>query len=142
MLDDSFDKLYLSEKRLGKLFISLTILSFLIASLGLFGLASFSTKQRIKEIGIRKVLGASVMQIVIMLSKDLIKWVIVASLIAWPVAYVLVNLWLKNFQYKIELSIWTFVISTFIGLLVAIITANYQAIKAALSNPADSLKYE
>ena len=142
MLHDSYDNLYILEKRLGKLFISLTILALLLASLGLYGLASFSTKQRTKEIGIRRVHGATVFQIVMMLSKDLSKWVLIASFMAWPISYLLITQWLNHFQYKIELSIWTFIISTLIGLLIAIITANFQAIKSALANPVESLRYE
>lgn len=141
-VDDSFDALYRSEERLGKLFSYFTLLAIIIGCLGLFGLTSFTTEQRTKEIGIRKVLGASVLNIIFMLVREFTKWVFIAAVIAWPVGYYLMNSWLQNFSYRIGLSVPTFIFATLLALLIAVITVSYQAIRAALSNPATSLKYE
>jgi len=108
----------------------------------LFGLAAFVTEQRTKEIGIRKALGASVSEIVIILSKQFTKWVVFANLIAWPVAYYIMNKWLENFAYRIELNLWVFVLSGLSALLIALITISFHAVKAATANPIKSLKYE
>lgn len=122
-----------------------TVFSFLaifIASLGLFGLASFVTEQRVKEIGIRKVLGASIFELVSLLSKEFAKWVLVANLIAWPAAYYFMNNWLQDFAYRINIGWWVFVLSGFGAFAIALITVSFQAIKAATANPVESLKYE
>jgi putative ABC transport system permease protein len=141
-LDESFDKLYRSEERLGTLFRGFTLLTIFIACLGLFGLASFTAERRTKEVGIRKVVGASVANIVLLLSREFLKWVLLANLIAWPLAYLILNEWLKNFSYQVDIRIWTFILSTALALAVALITVSYQSIKAALANPVESLKYE
>jgi putative ABC transport system permease protein len=141
-LDDDFEKMYRSEMRLGKTFMSFTVLAVFIACLGLFGLASFTSEQRTKEIGVRKVLGASVSHIVVLLSKEFPKWVLIASFIAWPVAYYTVSRWLQSFAYRISIGIWAFLLGTGLALLVAMITVSFKATRAALTNPADALRYE
>lgn len=141
-LDDSIKKQYTAEIGIGRIFNYFTFLAIFISCLGLFGLASFTAEQRRKEIGIRKVLGASDSGILLLLSKEFAKWVLVANLIAWPVAFYFMNKWLQGFAYRIEISLWVFVFSCAIALSIALATVSYQAIKAALANPIDSLKYE
>ena len=140
--DDAFDRIYRTELRLSKIFITLTVIAIIIACLGLFGLASFTTEQRTKEIGIRKVLGASVSNIVLLLSKNLVNWIIIANIIAIPLAYYAMSKWLENFAYRIDLSPFFFLFGALLALCIALLTVSFQAIKAALSNPVDSLRYE
>ncbi len=127
---------------MGKLFNTFAILAIVISCLGLFGLASFMAERRKKEIGIRKVLGASVGNVVLNLTKEFTKWVLIANVIAWPVAYFLMNRWLANFAYRIDLGIGIFVLSGLAALVIAWLTVSYQSAKAALSNPAEALKNE
>ena len=141
-LDDDYDKLHRAEQQIGKLFGLFSLLAILIASLGLFGLASFSAQQRIKEIGIRKVLGASVSTVVLLLSGEFVLLVGIANLIAWPVAYYAMNAWLQNFAYRIDLDVWPFVMGGFLALFIALTTVSHQAWKAACTNPVDALRYE
>jgi len=141
-LDESFDRLYRSEQRMGQIFTSFTLMAIFISCLGLFGLASFTADQRTKEIGIRKVLGASVSNVVVLLSRDFTKWVILANVVAWPVAYLVMNKWLQNFAYRISMGVWMFVLSGVIALIIALLTVSTKALKAAVANPADSLRYE
>jgi putative ABC transport system permease protein len=141
-LDEKIDNFYKTERMIGKVFQYFTSVAVLIACLGLFGLASFMAEQRTKEIGIRKVLGASVSGITFLLSKEFTKWVLVANAIAWPVAYYAMNRWLQGFAYRINIGIWSFVLSAVIAFLVALLTVSYQAIKAAIANPVESLRYE
>jgi putative ABC transport system permease protein len=141
-LDDDFEKMYRSEMRLGKTIASFTVLAVFIACLGLFGLAAFTSEQRTKEIGVRKVLGASVSNIIILLSKEFSKWVLIASFIAWPVAYFTVSQWLQNFAYRISIGIWMFLLSTVLALCVATATVSFKAVKASLANPVEALRYE
>jgi putative ABC transport system permease protein len=141
-LDEAYEKLYRSEQQMGTLFNSFTILAVFISCLGLFGLASFMAEKRTKEIGIRKVLGASVIGIVALLNKQFAKWVLIANVIAWPVAYYAMSRWLQGFAYRINLGIWIFALAAAIALGIAVVTVSYQSIKAALANPADSLRYE
>ena len=141
-LDDDYDKLYRIEEQIGTLFGLFSILAIFVASLGLFGLASFTAQQRIKEIGIRKVLGASVSNLVLMLSKEFALLVGLANLIAWPIAYYAMNKWLQDFAYRIDLEIWAFVLSGFLALFIALTTVSYQAYKVARTNPVDALRYE
>ena len=108
----------------------------------MFGLASFVTEQRKKEIGIRKVLGASVFELITMLSREFTKWVLIANIIAWPLAYYLMNNWLNNFAYRTDITLWVFILSGIIVLLIALLTVCYHAIKAAMANPIESLRYE
>ncbi len=141
-LDTDFDRQYRADEQIGNVFGIFTFLGLFIACLGLLGLASFTAETRTKEIGIRKVLGASVGGIVLMLSKQFSKWILLANCIAWPVAYYFMDRWLKNFAFRIDIGVWAFVLSGVLVLLVAILTVSYQSIKAALANPVDSLRYE
>ena len=127
---------------MGKLFSYFTVLAIIIGCLGLFGLTSFTAEQRTKEIGIRKVLGASVPNIIFMLVREFTKWVFIAAVIAWPAGYYLMNSWLQNFSYRIGLGVPTFILATLLALIIAVVTVSYQAVRAALSDPATSLKYE
>ncbi|MEA3477902.1 MAG: ABC transporter permease [Bacteroidota bacterium] len=144
ILEDNFNKQYKSEMNMEKLFVYFTILAFIIACLGLFGLASFSSEQRTKEVGIRKVLGATTPGLVSMLTRDLTKWVILANIIAWPAAYLLIEFWLQNFTYRINIldHFWIFIFATVISLAISTGTVMFQAIRVSISNPADAIKCE
>ena len=141
-LDEDFDKQYKIDKKLSQIFSYFTFLAILIACLGLFGLASFTAEQRTKEIGIRKALGASVSEIIFLLSKEFTRWVLVANIIAWPLAYFAMNRWLQNFAYRINIGIGTFILAALLALVIALLTVGYQAIKAARANPVEALRYE
>ncbi len=141
-LDDYFNKQYANEQKFEKLFTTFAMLAIIISCLGLFGLSSYTATQRIKEIGIRKVLGASVVNITSMLTKDFLKLVIIAVLIASPVAWLAMNKWLQSFAYRININIWVFVIAGVIALLIALITVSLQAIRAVVANPVKSLRTE
>lgn len=140
--DDQFDMLYKAEIQAGKVITAFACLAVLIACLGLLGLASFTASQRTKEIGIRKVLGATTPGILVLLNKDFVKRVLVANLIAWPLAYYAMNKWLQNFAYRIRISIWMFIAAAVIALFIALFTVSYQTVRAARGNPVDSLRYE
>ena len=141
-LDDDFDRLYKSEMKLGEIFGFFTVLSILIASLGIFGMAAFSTGQRTKEIGIRKVLGASARNIMLLLSKDFLVLVLIAFVIALPFAWYAIYQWLQDFAYRINIEWWIFALAGIVVLLVAYLAIGYQSIKAAFINPVDSLRSE
>ncbi len=141
-LDEDFDNLYQSEQVRGQVFGAFALLAILIACLGLLGLASFTAEQRTREIGIRKVMGASVFGIVLLLTKEFVKLVFIASIIAWPIAYLMMNNWLQKFAYSSQLSIWIFVMAALVSLLITVLTIGYQAAKAALTNPVDALQHE
>ena len=141
-LDESFDNMYRAERRIGKVAMSFAILAVFIACLGLFGLATFMAEQRTKEIGVRKVLGATVPNIVTMLSKDFVRLVLLASVIAFPVAWYAMNRWLQDFAYRIDIGWWIFILAGLIAIIIAIITVSFQAIRAALTNPVNSLRTE
>lgn len=141
-LDSEIDRIYRSEIKLREIFKMFFVLSIFIASLGLFALAAFTAEQRKKEIGVRKVLGASVPDVVYLFSKDFVKLVLVANLIAWPVAYYAMNEWLQGFAYRIELGVWHFLFGGVIILAVALATVSFQAFKAATAHPIDSLGCE
>jgi putative ABC transport system permease protein len=141
-LDDSLQKLYAADQRTNEIAGAFSVLAIFIACLGLLGLAAFVTEQRTKEIGIRKVLGASVAEIVALLSKEFVKWVLIANVVAWPVAYYVMNNWLKNFAYRTDMSIWIFAVSGILALLIALLTVSSHAIKAATANPVEALRYE
>jgi putative ABC transport system permease protein len=141
-LDDSFNEMYKSEMRVGKIALIFSTLAILIACLGLFGLATFISEQRTKEIGIRKVLGASVEGIVRLLSKDFLKLVGISFVIAAPLSWWIMNSWLKDFAYRIPLEWWIIGLAGFIALLIALTTVSFQAIKAAVANPVSSLRSE
>ncbi len=141
-LDASFDRLYRAEQRAATLLSLFTGLSLIIACLGLFGLAAFTAEQRTKEIGVRKVLGASLTDIVVLLSKGFATLVVVAFVVAVPLAYLAMDRWLQNYAYRIEISWPIFLIAGLSVFLVALLTVSYQAIKAALTDPVESLRYE
>ncbi|MEO8712832.1 MAG: ABC transporter permease [Parafilimonas sp.] len=141
-LDDSFNEMYRTEQRVGKIALTFSILAIFIACLGLFGLATFIAEQRTKEIGIRKVLGASVQGIVQMLSKDFIKLVAIAFVLAAPFAWWAMHAWLQNFAYRINIEWWVFTVAGFGALFIALITVSFQAIRAAIRNPVKSLRTE
>ncbi|RAJ08063.1 ABC transporter permease [Arenibacter echinorum] len=141
-MEDSFNTTYEAEQQLGRIFVTFTILSILIACLGLFGLAAFNAQKRTKEIGIRKVLGASVGQISYRLTTDFLKMVGVAILISLPVGWYLMNKWLEDFTYRIEIEWWVFALAAFLAIGIAILTVSYQSIKAAIVNPVKSLRTE
>ncbi|MBO0321073.1 ABC transporter permease [Muricauda sp. CAU 1633] len=141
-MDDSFNTTYEAEQRLGKIFVVFTILSILIACLGLFGLAAFNAQKRTKEIGVRKVLGATVGQITFRLTTDFLKMVGVAILISMPIGWFAMNKWLEDFSYRIEIGWWVFVLAAILAVGVAILTVGYQSIRAAVVNPVKSLRTE
>jgi len=141
-LDDSYNNLYKSEQQSSVLITLFASIAIIISALGLLGLAAFAAEQKVKEIGIRKVLGASIQHIVRLLSADFIKMVVIASLIAFPIAWWAMNKWLQGFAYKINLSWWIFMAAGCIALIIALITVSYQAIKAAIANPVKSLRAE
>lgn len=141
-MDESFDNMYRVEQRTGKLGLTLAIIAILIACLGLFGLATYTAEQRIKEIGVRKVLGATISNIVSMLSKDFVVLVVISSVFAIPLAWWAMNRWLQDFAYRISIGWWVFAAAGIIALLIALITVSSQAVKAALANPVKSLRTE
>lgn len=141
-LDDAFDDMYRTEQRVGKVALSFAVLAILIACLGLFGLATYMAEQRTKEIGVRKVLGATVTNIVSMLSKDFAKLVAIGAVIAFPVAWLMMNRWLQDFAYRVNIGWWIFLLAAFITLLIAFCTVVVQAVKAAVANPVKSLRTE
>jgi putative ABC transport system permease protein len=141
-LDDSFDDMYRQEQRVGKIAISFAILAIVIACLGLFGLATYMAEQRTKEIGVRKVLGASVQNITAMLSKEFLTLVLIAAVIAFPLAWWGMNYWLQDFAYRVDVSWWVFVVAAIIAFVIALLTVSFQAIRAAVANPVDSLRDE
>ena len=141
-MDEVVQKQYEAEVTLGNIINSFTLMAILISCLGLFGLASFSAEQRSKEIGIRKVLGASVSGIVTLLSKDFLKLVLVSIVIATPLAWWAMSKWLQGFSYRVPITWWMFALAGFIAILIAFFTVSFQAIKAAVANPTKSLKTE
>ena len=141
-LDKTIDNLYRSEQQLGTILKIFTFLAIFICSFGLFGLISYAAEQRTKEIGIRKVLGASIISIVRLLSKEFLGLVILANVIAWPAAYYFVNRWLHNFAFRTKISIGIFIFSGFLALGIALLTVSLQALRAAVADPVDSLRYE
>ena len=141
-LDQNFGAQYKAEEKQGKLLVIFTVLAITIASLGLLGLVTFSAQQRMKEIGVRKVLGAKAVGIIMLLSKDLLKLVVIAMFIAIPLAAWAMHSWLQTFAYRVELHWWVFALSGIIAISIAIITVSFQATKAALANPVKSLRLE
>jgi ABC-type antimicrobial peptide transport system permease subunit len=140
--DNEFAAKFASETRIGQLSGFFAILAILISCLGLFGLASYVAEQRTKEIGVRKVLGASVFSVWKMLSKDFVVLVIIAMVIVIPVSYYFMHQWLQNYQYRTEISWWVFVLAGISAIIITIATVSFQSIKAALANPVKSLKAE
>jgi putative ABC transport system permease protein len=140
--DQNYDRLYRSEKRTATLFSYFGFLALFISSLGLLGLISYAAEQRAKEIAVRKVLGASLSKIMRIISQEFVFLVLIANAIAWPVAYYVMTRWLQSFAYRISMGIGTFVLAAALAFLVALLTVSFQAVKAALANPVDSLRYE
>jgi putative ABC transport system permease protein len=144
-MNEQIDEFYEFEEKIGKIFIYFTIFAMLIAALGLYGLATYISEQRTKEIGIRKAMGSSVSKISYILSKDFAKPVLLANLFAWPLAWFTMKQWLQNFEYQTDMSlniVWIFLLAGFLALVLALITVNIQTIRAASSNPVDALRYE
>ncbi len=141
-LDDEFNQLYKSEQNFAQLIVGFTWLAIFIACLGLFGLASYMTEQRTKEIGIRKVLGASIGNILIITTRQFVLLVLLANIIAWPLAYYFMNNWLLDFQYRIDIGYETFIAAAVLTILIAFLTVSFQAVKVAVTNPVKSLRYE
>jgi len=141
-LDDAFARKYQAEERLNKIFTSFAVLAIFISCLGLFGLAAYMTERRTKEVGIRKVLGAPVSGIVVLLSREFSMWVLAANLISLPLAYHFLTRWLEGFAYRTGLDATIFIASGLLALAIAWMTVGYQAIRAARANPVDSLRYE
>lgn len=140
--DETIDTQYRFEQRVSKIFNMFTVLAIFISCMGLLGLVCLFTEQKTKEIGVRKVLGATDSGIVVMLSKDFAKWILLANIIAWPIAFYAMNKWLQNFAYRIDLTIWPFLLSALLALLIALFTVSWQAVRAARANPVESLRYE
>ena len=141
-LDERIDRIYKAEQKLGHSFNIFTCIALSIACLGLIGLASFVSEQKRKEISIRKILGADFQSIIVLLAREYIKCIALAAVIAWPIGYFVMNRWLQNFAYRINLGLWTFVLSAALALVIALLTVSYQSFKAAFANPADTLRYE
>jgi ABC-type antimicrobial peptide transport system permease subunit len=141
-LDEAVERLYNSEQKTKTIFNSFALIAIFISCLGLYGLAAHMAQQKTKEIGIRKVLGASIIHIVTNLSKEFILLVCMANALAWPVSYYFMSKWLKNFAYRTSMGLWIFVLSALAALVIALFTVSYQSIKAATANPVDSLRYE
>jgi len=141
-MDDAFEEMYRAEERLSQIFYVFIIITIGIAALGLFGLVTFMTSQRMKEIGIRKVLGASVSQIVTMFAKDFVKLVLLACFISCPIAWIFMQKWLDSFAYRIHLEWWMPLGGGFVAILIALGTVGFQSIRAAEANPVESLRSE
>ncbi len=141
-VDEDYDNLYRAIERMGILFNYLSVLAIFVSCLGLFGLASYITEKRTKEIGIRKAYSASVTDIVLLLSRQFLKWVLVANIIAWPVAYIAMKRWLQTFAYRTDIGIEIFIVTSLGAFVIALITISWQTIRAARGNPVDSLRYE
>jgi len=141
-MDDDFNHIYSAEQRMGKIAIAFTSLAIVVACLGLFGLAAYAAEQRTKEIGIRKVLGASLSTIVNMLTRDFLLLVLISIVIASPLAWIFMNKWLQGFAYKVSISWWMLLAAGFGAVLIAFATISFQSIKAALANPVKSLRSE
>lgn len=141
-LDEEFAQLYETERMLGRLSGIFSLLAVFIACLGLLGLISYAAESRTKEIGIRKVLGASMKDIVLLLSQEFIWLLCLATLVAWPVAWYFTDKWLQNFAYRIALDWYTFLLAGAIAMIIAALTVGYQAVKAAKANPVEALRYE
>jgi putative ABC transport system permease protein len=141
-VSDKIRALYHPEKELADLLNIFSLIAIVIAAMGLFALTLLSINQRIKEVGIRKVVGASVSRIVFLLSKDFLKMVLLANVLAWPLAWFAASQWLQNFAYRIDISLWIFVLAGGLILLTIVITVSFQTIKAATANPVEALRYE
>jgi len=141
-LDDRIVALYRNEAKMMQMFGYFSVFAIIISCLGLFGLASFTAERRTKEIGVRKVMGASLGNITFLLSKNFTKWVLLANIIAWPIAYFAMSKWLANFAYHVYPSWMEFVLAAVLTLLIALVTVSYQSLRAATADPINSLRYE
>jgi putative ABC transport system permease protein len=141
-LDQNLAHLYAAEQSTGKIVTTFSVVAIFVACLGLLGLAAFVTERRTKEIGVRKVLGASVAEVVYLLSMEFTKWVLIANVAAWPLAYYIMNHWLTHFAYRIDMTVWPFLLGGIAALAIAIVTVGWQAVRAATANPVESLRYE
>lgn len=141
-VDENLNASYWAEQRMGEIFKYFSFLAIFIACLGLYGLTAFTIEQKIKDIGVHKVLGATVTHIVYLLSKNYMWWILFANVIAWPIAYYAMKKWLQNFAYRIDMSVWIFVLAGLVVMVITLLTVSYQSIKAATANPIDSLRYE
>ena len=141
-LDEYFNRQYNSEVQFGILFGAFSIVAIVIACIGLFALVAFMVQQRTKEIGVRKILGAGIQDLMLLLTKDFIRLVVLANFIAWPLGWWLMNNWLTDFAYHIHISAWVFIWAGLVAFLIALITISFQAVKAALANPVKSLRTE
>ena len=141
-LDQDLNRLYDSENQMSNMFKAFAIFAILISCLGLFGLSSYSSQLRVKEIGVRKVLGASILNIVNLLSKNFMIWILMANLIALPLGWIFMSNWLNNFAYRIEISVMTFILTIILTICVALLTVSYQSVKVATADPVNSLRYE
>ena len=141
-LDEAYEDLYSTERQLGLLFRIFCSFAIFISCLGLFGLTSYTAEVKTKEIGVRKVLGASVSSIILLLSKQFTRWILLANIVAWPIAWFTMSRWLKNFAYRIDIEWWVFLLAGGLALMIALLTVGTQAVRAALANPVESLRYE
>jgi putative ABC transport system permease protein len=141
-LDERFNRQYQDDILFGRLTLTFSILAIVVACLGLLGLSLYATIQRTKEIGVRKILGASVVSILVMLSRDFVRLILIANLIAWPVAWWVMEKWLQNYPYKIGFNLWFFILPALLVLIIALLTISLQTLRAARSNPANALRYE
>ena len=141
-LDEDYENLYNAEQRTGQIFEIFAILAIFISCLGLFALASFMAERRVKEIGIRKANGAKIEDIVWLLSKDFAKLVIISFILSTPLAWYIMKMWLENFVYRTNVTVWIFVLAGVMALFIALLTVGYQSVKAALRNPVEALRYE
>jgi putative ABC transport system permease protein len=142
LLNELYNEAYVAEKKMGTILRIFGAITIFIACLGLFGLVTFAAEQRVKEIGVRKVMGASIMQIVQLLSKDLIRLVALSFVIAFPLGYYLMNKWLEDFAYRISIQWWFFAVAGLLTLLIALVTISAKTIQAAIANPVDALRNE
>ena len=142
MLFCIFEQQYQFDQQVGKLFTYFTLLAIFISCLGLLGLAAFTAEQRTKEIGIRKVLGASISNIITLISREFLILLIVANVIAWPIAYYIMNEMMNNYAFRTDIALWVFFVSGLLALFIATLTLSFQAIRAARTNPIKSLRYE
>jgi putative ABC transport system permease protein len=141
-VDDDFRRKYPNEEKVQSIYTYFGLLAVLVACLGLFGLASFIIERRTKEIGIRKALGAGVKRLVLSLSAEFLKAVLLANLIAWPMAFIFLNRWLQTFPYRISIAWWFFLVGGALSVLIAFLTVSYQSLRSARANPVDTLRYE
>jgi putative ABC transport system permease protein len=141
-LDDAFNDMYRAEQKLGSMLLYIAILAIIIACMGLFGLALYSTEQSTKEIGLRRAFGSTIVKVVLLLTGKFTRWVLLANLLAWPVAYIIIRKYMQMYAYRIELPVWVFFLTALGTYLVALITISVQSVKAGTENPAKTLRYE